>query len=125
MADLLKKVLYTGVGAVATATETIQKNIDELVKKGSLSEEEGKKVITDFVENTEAKKDEYQKRFTEMVTSVLDKLNIPTADDFKNLTSRLAKLEKDSKVTIKKTTVVTKTAPKKTVRATKKSVIAK
>jgi len=110
MADLLKKVLYTGVGVVTTATETIQKNIDELVKKGSLSEEEGKKVVTDFVENTEAKRDEYQKRFTEMVTNVLDKLNIPTADDFKTLTKRLAALEKDTKATAKKTTRTAKKA---------------
>lgn len=117
MEDLLKKVLYTGVGVVATATETIQKNIDELVKKGSLSEEEGKKVVTDFVENTEAKRDEYQKRFTEMVGTALDKLNIPTASDFKVLKERLASLEKDTKATAKKAT--------KTVKKTAKKVTAK
>ncbi len=125
MADLLKKVLYTGVGVVATATETIQKNIDELVKKGSLSEEEGKKVVTDFVENTEAKRDEYQKRFTEMVSGVLDKLNIPTADDFKNLTSRLADLEKGAKTTAKKATTRAKTTAKKATTTAKKAVAAK
>jgi len=84
-----------------------------MVKKGSLSEEEGKKVVTDFVENTEAKRDEYQKRFTEMVSGVLDKLNIPTAEDFKTLNKRLASLEKNAKTTVKKTTTAAKKAVKK------------
>ncbi len=104
MADLLKKVLYTGVGLISTATENIQKNIDELVKKGSLSEDEGKKVVNDFVETTEAKRDEFQARLTETVTNILEKLNIPSAADFKSLTDRLADLEKKSTTAVKKTT---------------------
>ena len=60
MEDLFKKVMYTGVGLVTTAGEKIQKNIDELVKKGSLSEEEGRKVVNELWENTEAKKDEFE-----------------------------------------------------------------
>jgi polyhydroxyalkanoate synthesis regulator phasin len=45
MAKLFKKVLYTGVGLVANTAEKVQNTIDELVKKGSLNEDEGKKVV--------------------------------------------------------------------------------
>jgi len=122
MENLLKKVLYTGVGLVSTASENIQKNIDELVKKGSLSEEEGKKVVNDFVESTEAKREEFQARMTEIVTNVLDKLNLPSPEDFKSLTDRLAKLEKETKTTAKTTAKKATTAAKKTTAAAKKAV---
>lgn len=122
MENLLKKVLYTGVGLVSTASENIQKNIDELVKKGSLSEEEGKKVVNDFVESTEAKREEFQARMTEIVTNVLDKLNMPSPEEFKSLTSRLAKLEKDTKTTAKTTAKKATTTAKKTTAAAKKAV---
>ena len=43
MENLIRKVLYTGVGIVAATTERLQMSIDELVEKGKISEEEGKK----------------------------------------------------------------------------------
>ncbi len=118
MENLLKKVLYTGVGLISTASENIQKNIDELVKKGSLSEDEGKKVVNDFIETTEAKREEFQARMTEIVTNVLEKLNLPSTEEFKTLTDRLAKLEKKTKTTAEKAT----STVKKTTAAAKKAV---
>lgn len=93
MEDLFKKVMYTGVGLVSTTAERIQQNIDELVKKGSLSEEEGKKVVDDLFENTESKKEEFEGKLKEMVTSAVSALNLPTKSDIDTLMSRIEELE--------------------------------
>ncbi len=93
MEDLFKKVMYTGVGLVSTTAERIQTNIDELVKKGSLSEEEGKKVVDDLYENTESKKEEFEGKLKELVANAVAALNLPTKSDIDTLMSRIEELE--------------------------------
>jgi len=97
MEDLFKKVIYTGVGLVSTTAEKIQTNIDELVKKGSLSEEEGKKVVEDLLENTESKKEEFEGKLKEMINNAITSLNLPTKSDISNLISRIDELEAKAK----------------------------
>ena len=46
MDNLIKRVIYTGVGFVASTTERLQNVVDDLVEMGKLSEEEGKKLST-------------------------------------------------------------------------------
>ena len=97
MEDLFKKVMYTGVGLVTTAGEKIQKNIDELVKKGSLSAEEGRKVVADLWDNTETKKEEFEGKLKEMVASVIESLNLPTKSDIDALMKRVEEMEAKGK----------------------------
>lgn len=97
MEDLFKKVIYTGVGLVSTTAEKIQTNIDELVKKGSLSEEEGKKVVEDLLENTESKKEEFEGKLKEMINNAIAALNLPSKSDIDNLMTRIKELEAKAK----------------------------
>lgn len=95
MEKLIKKVLYTGVGLVAATTERLQNAIDDLVERGKLSEEEGKKVVDDVVKNTETHKDEYESRFKRIVDAAYEKLNIPLpqSDAMTKLEKRIKSLE--------------------------------
>lgn len=97
MEDLFKKVIYTGVGLVSTTAEKIQTNIDELVKKGSLSEEEGKKVVEDLLENTESKKEEFEGKLKEMINNAISALNLPSKSDIDSLLTRIDELEAKAK----------------------------
>ena len=56
--ELFKKLFYTGVGLVSTTTEKLQAQIDELVNKGKISKEEGRKVVDELIDSTESKKEE-------------------------------------------------------------------
>jgi polyhydroxyalkanoate synthesis regulator phasin len=49
MDKIVRKALYTAVGIVAGTTERLQNAIDELVSKGKISAEDGKKVVDDVV----------------------------------------------------------------------------
>ncbi len=93
MEDLLKRIMYTGVGLVTTTAEKFQETIDELVEKGSLSTEEGKKVVDDLLENTEARKEEFEGKIKELVDDVMDKLQLPSNTEFQGLIERIKKLE--------------------------------
>lgn len=93
MDNIIKKVLYTGVGFIAATTERLQKSVDELVDRGRLSEEEGKKVVDDVVKNTETKRDEYEGRFRKVIDAALAKLNLPQGDSYERLEKRVKSLE--------------------------------
>ncbi len=93
MENIVKKILYTGVGVVAATTERLQMAIDDLVEKGKLSEDEGRKVVDDVVKNTEAHKGQYELRFKKIVDAAYEKLNLPQNEDTTKLEKRIKSLE--------------------------------
>lgn len=66
MEDAFKKFLYAGVDLVAEASEKFQKNVTELVEKGKISSTEGKKMVDEFLEKTEERKEEFEEKFTDL-----------------------------------------------------------
>ncbi len=131
MDKLIRKVLYTGIGIFSATTERLQKAVDDLVARGKISEEEGKKVVDDVVKNTEYKKDEYESRFRRLIDTALNKLNLPqngSDNSYDKLEKRVKSLEvklgllakeleaKAGKTTAKKT-VATKAKKETTVEA--------
>ncbi len=97
MEELVKKVLYTGVGLVATTTEKLQKTVNDLVDQGKVPQEEGKKIVDEFVSSTESKRNEFEKRTSELIESIVRRLEIPTNSDYTALSKRIAKLERQLK----------------------------
>jgi polyhydroxyalkanoate synthesis regulator phasin len=93
MSDLFKKLLYTGVGLATSSSEKVKQEIDTLVERGKLSEEEGKKVVDDVVRNFEVKKEEFEGKLSVAVEKVLDKLNLPSLDYVEKLEKRIKSLE--------------------------------
>lgn len=93
MENIIKKVLYTGVGIVAATTERLQTAIDDLVEKGKLSEEEGKKVVDDVVKNTEIQRPYFESRFKKIVDTAFEKMNLPQGDAFSKMEKRIKSLE--------------------------------
>ena len=93
MENIIKKVLYTGVGLVAATTERLQKSVDELVEKGKISEEEGKKVVDDVVKNAETQRPYLENRLKKIVDAAFDKMNLPQGDSFSKMEKRIKSLE--------------------------------
>lgn len=123
MEDLFKKFLYTGVGFVALTAEKLQESIDELVGDGKLSKDEGKKIVDDFKENTESKKEEFERRLKEAADNVINKLSFPNMEDYQNLVKRVDELEAKLAATEKKPAAkapAKKTTVRKTTRTAKK-----
>jgi polyhydroxyalkanoate synthesis regulator phasin len=95
MEDLFKKFIYTSVGLVAQNAEALQKGVNELIQKGKITEEEGRKVVDDLVDDTNNKREEFEDRLKGVVNSVLSKLDLPSRDEMHNLKSRIAELEEE------------------------------
>lgn len=93
MEELFKKVLYAGAGLAAVATEKIQTTVDELVEKGKISDKEGKKIIEEFFEKTDAKKNEFEEKFAKVTQEVTEKLGYVKKEEVDSLMKRIDKLE--------------------------------
>ncbi|WP_044204766.1 phasin family protein [Flammeovirga sp. OC4] len=83
MEELLKKLVYTGVGITAFTIEKIQEVVDKLVAEEKLTVEEGKKIVDEFVDSTEAKKSEFEEQLKTLAEKFTSSLNF----DFDKITS--------------------------------------
>lgn len=95
MEELIKKFVYTGVGVVAFTAEKVKEIVDNLVTEEKLTEEEGKKIVNDFLSNTEEKKgvfEEQLKAFGDKVNSMLN-LGKTDTDELEDLKARIEVLE--------------------------------
>lgn len=122
MEDALKKLLYAGVGLAATATEKIETTVDDLIEKGKISDKEGKKIVDDFIQTSDKKRDEFEGKFKKATEEVVARFNYVKKTEFDALAKKVAKLEKElKKAPAKKSTAKKSTAKKSTSTAAKKT----
>ena len=89
MEDAFKKLLYAGIGLAATATEKFETTVDELVKKGKVTDTEAKKLVEEFLDKTETRKEDFEDRFKTFV----EKLGYTRNSDVEELRQRVEELE--------------------------------
>lgn len=70
MEDAFKKFLYAGVDLAAEVSGKFEAGVKELVEKGRISEVEGKKLVDDLFEKTEARKEEFEAKYNEIKEKV-------------------------------------------------------
>jgi len=89
--ETLKSLIYAGVGYAAKTSERVQKNVDDLVKKGKINEREGKKIVDHVVTNADAKRKELEAK----LNKVVDKYGKAGITQIQSLTKKITKLETD------------------------------
>lgn len=108
MFEIMKKSLLAGIGAIAMTEDKIQELIDEVVKKGEISEQEGKSLVKELQNAVDEQRAKVTQMVDEQINRVLKELHLVSkhdiADleqnlkkDFSKVEKRLAKLEKQLK----------------------------
>jgi polyhydroxyalkanoate synthesis regulator phasin len=93
MLELLKKGFYTGLGVALITKEKAEELAKELVKKGELSEKEGKGFVEEILEKSKEAEQEFEKKTEILVNNAIKKTDVPSKKEFTAITRRLAKLE--------------------------------
>lgn len=98
--DVVRNAVMAGFGV----QEKVREFVDELVKKGELSESQGAKLVKEWSEKADKSTTDWSKSISEIVTKTLEKMNMPTKDDIEKLTqkvealsARVKKLEGENK----------------------------
>jgi polyhydroxyalkanoate synthesis regulator phasin len=96
VADIIKRAMLAGIGAQEKAKEFV----DELVKAGELSKNEGATLVKEWVSKAEESTKDMDLKVKDAIAAGFEKLNIPTRDDLEKvekkiqgISARLAKLE--------------------------------
>ena len=106
--ETLKKYFYSGVGLAAHTAEVVQKSVNELVKKGKVSETDGKKIVADAIKKVEARRPEIEAKYNEAVHKRVEQLE-------KQLTVKKAGVAKPAAKPVAKPVAKKKVAAKKKV----------
>ena len=93
MFDLIKKTLLTGVGLAVLTKDKVEDLARELVRKGELSEKEGKELIDDLLKRSEQARKDLETTIDRLVREAVERLNLATKEDVAQLVARISRLE--------------------------------
>ncbi len=93
MRDSVRKLGLIGVGLWAMTEEKIDEMVKDLVDKGTISKEEGKKVIQDVFEESKKQKVDLERKISDKIQDAISKKDMFTRKDMHGLESRIQILE--------------------------------
>jgi len=94
MQDFVKRAIMMSAGLAAMTSEKMKEVIDELVKKGELSEKEARETLEALKEKSQRIREEWEKKIEGITDTAMKRMNIPTRKELEDLQERLERLEK-------------------------------
>jgi len=93
MKESIRKLGLIGAGLWAVTEDKINDLVKELVDKGDISKEEGKKVIQDMLDERKKQKLDLEKKISEKIQESISKADVFAKKDMHELQSRIETLE--------------------------------
>jgi polyhydroxyalkanoate synthesis regulator phasin len=87
--DVIRNALLAGFGV----QEKVKEIVDDLVKKGELSESQGAKLVKEWTEKVEKNTEDVSKSISEIIAKTLEKMNLPTKGDVEKIQGKIDSLE--------------------------------
>ncbi|MFA4956263.1 MAG: phasin family protein [Candidatus Methanoperedens sp.] len=94
MSDMFKKMGLFGIGVISLTQEKVEEFSQEMIKKGELSREEGKKFVNELLSEREKQIRELEDKINERVKEILEKSGVVMKSDITALEKKIEKLEK-------------------------------
>lgn len=83
--DIIRNAMMAGFGV----QEKVKEFVDELVKKGELSEGQGAKLVKEWSDKFDRNTQDIGKNIGDVVTKTLEKMNLSTRDDVTKLHEKI------------------------------------
>ena len=94
MLDFIKKTIFFDADLASMTAEKVEDAVGEIVKKGELTEKQGRELVQDLLERSAKARKELTGRIEKIIQDSLQKLKIPTRKEIDDLKSRIERLEK-------------------------------
>ncbi|MGB9928682.1 MAG: phasin family protein [Methanosarcina sp.] len=95
MRESVKKLGLIGAGLWAMTEEKIDEFVKDLVDKGDISKEEGKKAVQDLLDESKKQRVDLEKKISDKIQDAISKKDIFTKTDLSELEARLKTLEEE------------------------------
>ncbi len=93
MKELMKNVVYAGVGAAFLTKEKIEELNRDLVEKGKMTQEEGKQFVDELIKKSENVKDQLELWISQRVEDKIKQLDLATRDELADLKRQVEELQ--------------------------------
>ena len=93
MIETIRKLGLLGMGAWALTEEKINEISKDLVEKGEINKEEGKKFVTELIDEQKKQKNELESKISEKVKDTFGKAEMEMNKEIKRLEKKIDKLE--------------------------------
>lgn len=94
MSEMFRKMGLFGIGVISLTQEKMEEFTQEMVKKGEISKDEGKKFVKDILSEQEKQLKEIEEKINETVRENLKKSGVVMKSDIASLERKIEKLEK-------------------------------
>ena len=102
MSDMFKKMGLFGIGVISLTQEKIEEFSQEMIKKGEISREEGKKFVKEVLSEQEKQMKEFEEKINQRVKETFEKSGVVMKSDVTALEKKIEKLEKTIQAMTKK-----------------------
>ncbi|MDD5472740.1 MAG: phasin family protein [Candidatus Methanoperedens sp.] len=102
MSEMFKKMGLFGIGVISLTQEKIEEFTQEMIKKGEMSKEEGKKFVKEVLSEKEKHLKDIEGKINEKVKENIKKSGIVMKSDIAALERKIEKLEKTMQSLAKK-----------------------
>ena len=89
MSNIINKAFLAGLGAISLGRDKAGDLVDDLVKRGELSHEEGRGVLSELLESVEKRQAELGEFIQKEVQQILKSLDIPTREEINKLKAEI------------------------------------
>lgn len=94
MEDFIKKTMQFGLGLFDYTKEKVETLVDEMIKRGELSKQEGAKAVEELWQKAQKEQSALWEKIKEVTKNSVEEMALVRRSDLKSLEDRLAALEK-------------------------------
>jgi polyhydroxyalkanoate synthesis regulator phasin len=93
MLEIVKKAMMTGIGMALLAKDEMEDLAREVAEKGKMTEQDGKKFISELQKRYEEVQGKLEERVETTVRDILRKMDVVTGEDLKALKKEIRELK--------------------------------
>ena len=95
MEDIWRKAKHFGLGVVDFTREKVEALVNDMVKRGELSEDETSQAVAEIMAKAKSEQDALLEKLKPMVDKAISQAGLARAADLEALEKRVANLEKN------------------------------
>lgn len=93
ISEMFRKMALFGIGTIALSQEKIEEFAEEMVAKGEINREEGKKFVLDFLAEKKRQCKDIEEKINEKVKDTVKDSEVAMKKDVDDLSERTRKIE--------------------------------
>lgn len=94
MLETIKRTFFTGLGVYSVTKDKVDSLVSELIEKGNVTEEEGRKLSVEMLKAVERSKTEIDKMIDNRISRAIEKMDLARNSDLERINENIEILKR-------------------------------